>query len=121
MQAPKLKVLLMALSLGAVASAGAQTYVPASPPDTGNATSQPSPTAVPDAAMPADSAAPNASANRPATVPSATEESTVILLVPAAPTTEDGRPSGIDSRADSKCRNAPVNAYWDCVNSYNAD
>jgi hypothetical protein len=122
MQGLELKILLTALSLGAVATAGAQTYVPASP-DSANSPSQPLLLVVPaDAVVPADNALPpDTSTRAPVIVPSATEESTVILLVPAAPTTEDGRPSGIDPRADAKCRNAAVGSYWDCVNSYNGN
>ena len=109
MQNPKLRSLLLALSLGAVTAAGAQTYGPATgdamPP--GDTMSQPlnAPLVAP---APVDT-----SADVPAIVP-IPDTSTVIFLAPAVP------PTGIDSRADSKCRSVAVNDYWDCVNSSNA-
>ncbi len=104
MQNPKLKSLLLALSLGVAAAAGAQTYGPA----TGDTMPQPLLTAPPAAPAPATSA------DVPAIVVPIPDTTTVILTVPEVP------PTGIDSRADSKCRSVAVNNYWDCVNSSNA-
>ena len=105
MQAPNLKILLLAISLGAVASAGAQTYTPAPDSSAQPVLNPPSPAP----AAPVTDIAPAA--------PGA--DTTVIMLAPTAPANPDGTPSGLDSRADSKCRNIGVNEYWNCVNSYN--
>jgi hypothetical protein len=106
MQRSKLRTFLLALSLGAVATAGAQTYGSA----TGDASDK---ATVPPATMPSNSPAiaPSTTDNTVA-VPS-TNETTVIIRAPAVP------PTGIDARADAKCRSAGVNSYWECVNSYN--
>jgi len=37
-----------------------------------------------------------------------------VIIAPSVP------PTGIDAKADAKCRGAGVNSYWECVNSYNA-
>ena len=103
MQGHKLKTLFLALSLGAVASAGAQTYGPA----TGAADNNGSVT------QPMYVPAPSDSVTDAPAIPSRTDQTGVIVVVPVVP------PSGVDSRADSKCRNVAPNAYWDCVNSYN--
>jgi len=114
MRCPKLKTLLLALSLGAVAGAGAQTYGPATGDTSGNSTDTP-------AAMPLNSPsiAP-APTDTTVVVPStdtvivpSTDETTVIIA-PSVP------PTGIDAKADAKCRGAGVNSYWECINSYNA-
>jgi len=106
MQRSKLKTLFMALSLGAVATAGAQTYGPATGDTSGTAP-------VPPAAMPSNSPAIAPSTTDNAVVAPSTNETTVIIRAPAVP------PTGIDARADAKCRSAGVNSYWECVNSYN--
>ena len=107
MQDSRLKTLMVALSLGAIATAGAQTYAPTTGDvaDTAAPASMPQPLLV----VPAPT---DASADVPAFVP-IPDTTAVILLAPAAP------PTGIDSRADSKCRSTAVNDYWDCVNSSN--
>ena len=106
MQDSSLKTLLLALSLGAVATAGAQTYVPATGDTADTVGGAPASMTLPPAPV-------DTSADVPAIVP-IPDTSTVIFLAPGVP------PTGIDSRADSKCRSVAVNEYWDCVNSSNA-
>ena len=113
MQAPTLKTLLLALSLGAVAAAGAQTYGPATGDTSGNDSAAPASMPQPLLNSPPVAPAPADSADVPAIVP-IPAETILILRVPDVP------PTGIDSRADLKCRSVAVNTYWDCVNSSNA-
>ena len=114
MQRLKLKTLLVALALGAVAGAGAQTYGPATGDTSGNSPGAPaamplnSPSSAP---APADTTVVAPSADT-VVVPSTNE--TTVIVAPSVP------PTGIDAKADTKCRGAGVNSYWECVNSYNA-
>jgi hypothetical protein len=114
MQRLKLKTLLVALSLGAVAGAGAQTYGPATGDTSGNSPGTPAtmPLNSPSMAPPPADTTVVAPSTDTVIVPS-TEETTVIVA-PSVP------PTGLDAKADAKCRGAGVNSYWECVNSYNA-